>query len=316
MRSSSVGSALITFLVLATTGAHAQDLRLTGRVLSDSAKPLQYAQVVLAGTGIGGVTDSEGKYAFIYSAARLHGQTGKLTASLLGYRPMSVDVVLSGTTTEHDFALTPQPMNFIVDPVIFPPPFTITTADFLRDHGKIARAAGLSDLSSNHRSAQRELRIWTAGSGSLEILRMVEQSGVVTGELTNYLTWPDERTRDAQLSYEMKYRAKDCSRVRITDLVFTCRPSIPDDANWKQPWEELEAAGIWDLPSDETWTTPILVDYSVGDPVIVELWDGKAYRAWTYIEPDALRHGRDIQGHEREYTIWRVTRGIELLSGQ
>lgn len=317
MRTSVVSGALITLLALGAGGAagtSAQDLRLSGHVLSDSATPLQYARVDLEGTGIGAFTDSDGKYAFIYSAARLHGQTAKLTASRLGYRTTSVDVVLSGTTNVQDFSLPSQPVRLIVDPVIYPPPFTMTTADVVHDRADVAHTAGLKDLSIEHRSGQRELRIWTATTGSLELVRMVERSGRVTGNLIRYRTWPDMRMRDAQLSYVRKYDMKGCAHVATRTLIFTCRTSIDRDANWKQPWDELEAAGIWDLPSDETWETPVLVDYSVGDPITVELWDGQAYRAWTYVSPLGLMFGRDIEGHERAYAIWRVTRGIELLS--
>jgi len=315
MRVSLMTGAFLTLLVMTTTArADAQDLRLTGRVLSDSAKPLQNVRVVLEGTGIGVITDSDGKYAFIYSAARLHGQTGKLTASLLGYRTTSVDVVLSGTSNVQNFALASQPIHLNVDPVILPPPYTMTPGDFVRERADVVHAAGLKDLWSDHRSGQRELRIWTARSGSLELLRMVERSNVVHGELFDYTYWQDERMRNAQLRFQGKENASHCSHIMIQKLVFTCRTSIPDDANWRQPWDELQAAGIWDLPSDETWSTPIFVDLSVGNPVTVELWDGRAYRAWTYLAPHGLMRGDEMEGHERAYVIGRVTRGIEILS--
>lgn len=317
MRMSRISGGLLAFtLACGATVVHAQDLRLTGYVRSDSGKPLEYARVILEGTGIGATTDSDGKYAFIYSAARLHGQTGKLTASQLGYRTTSVDVVLSGTTNEQDFALPRVPLICYCDPVIYPPPFTMTTADVIRDRADVVRAAGLEDLSRSHRNGERELRIWTARPGSLEIVRLVERSGVVSGSLIDYRTWPDQRMRDAQLPFDRKETAKRCAHITARDLVFTCRTSIRDDADWKQPWDELKAAGIWDLPSFETWITPVLVDYSVGDPVTVELWDGEAYRAWTYVSPKALRDGSDIEGHELAYAIWRVTRGIELMPNE
>jgi hypothetical protein len=315
MRVSLITSAFLTLLVMTTTAsADAQDLRLTGRVLSDSAKPLQNVLVVLEGTGIGAITDTDGKYAFIYSAARLHGQTGRLTASLLGYRTTSVDVVLSGTSNVQNFALAPVPIHLIVDPVILLPPYTMTTGDFVRERADVVHAAGLKDLWSNHPSGQRELRIWTARVGSLELVRMVERSDVVHGELFDYDYWQDERTRNMKLRFQRKDNASHCSHITIKKLVFTCRTSIPDDADWKQPWDELQAAGIWDLPSDETWSTPILVDLEEGNPVTVELWDGSAYREWTYLAPNGLMGGDEMEGHERAYVIWRVTRGIELLS--
>ncbi len=315
MRVLRITGAFLTLLVLTVTGvANAQDLRLTGRVLSDSAKPIQYVRVVLEGTGIGGITDSDGKYAFIYSAARLHGQTAKLTASLMGYRTTSVDVVLSGTSNVQDFILASVPILSFVDPVTPSPPYTMTTGDVVRARPDVVRAVGLKELWRNHRSGQRELRIWTARAGSLELLRMVERSNVVHGEFFDYTYWPNARARDMMLPFQRKDNARHCSHITVKKLLFTCRTSIPDDANWKQPWDELQAAGIWDLPSDETWSTPILVDPSLGSPVTVELWDGSAYRAWTYVAPHGLMSGNEMEGRERAYVIGRVTRGIELLS--
>jgi hypothetical protein len=316
MRMSVVSGAVFSILAFGAASARAQDLRLTGHVLSDSAKPLQYTRVDLEGTGIGAVTDSDGKYAFIYSGARLHGQRGKLTASRLGYRTTSVDVVLSGTLETHDFTLPSTPITCCFDPITYPPPFPFSTADFVRGRSDVVHAAGLRDLSSEHRSGQRELRVWTAAAGSLALLRMVERNGVAIGELIRYRTWPDRRMRDSQWRFVSRDYTKNCEHIRTRELIFTCRASIPHDADWKQPWDELEAAGIWDLPSNETWETPIIVDESVGNPITVELWDGEAYRAWTYVSPTELMFGNGIQGYEREYAIWRVTRGIELLSGQ
>jgi hypothetical protein len=312
MRVLRITGALLALLVLTAARADGQDLRLTGRVLSDSAKPLQYVRVVLEGIGIGAITDSDGKYAFIYSAARLHGQTRKLTASALGYQTTTVDVVMSGTSNVQDFALAPRPIHMFVDPVILPPPFTMIPGDFVRARADVVHSAGLMELWSNHRSGQRELRIWTGRAGSLELLRLVERSSVVHGELIDYHYWPDERARDMLLRFERKDNASHCSHVTVKKLLFTCWTSIPNDANWKQPWNELQAAGIWDVPND--WSTPFLVDYNVGYPITVELWDGRAYRAWTYLAPNGLMRGDEMEGHERAYAIGRVTRGIELLS--
>jgi hypothetical protein len=315
MRIALIAGAFFTLLVMTTTASlDAQDLRFTGRLLSDSGKPLQNVRVVLEGTGIGAVTDSDGKYAFVYSAARLHGQTAKLTARLLGYRTTSLDIVLSGTTNEQNFALATEPLRCYCDPVVYPPPYNMAAGDFVRARSDVVNPAGLEDLWSHHPPGQRELRIWTATVGWLELLQMVERSGVVHGKLIKYRGWSDERMRDSQLRIERKDIANDCSHVVIKGLILICRTSIPDDSNWKQSWDELQAAGIWDLPSFETWSTPVLVDYSVGDPVTVEVWDGRAYRAWTYVAPKELMRGNDMEGHERAYAIWRVTRGIEQLS--
>jgi hypothetical protein len=309
------GGALVLIMLVAAT-ASAQDLQLSGHVAGADTAPLAHAQVLLEGTGIGGLTDGDGNYAFILSASRLHGQTAKLTAQLIGFKKRSVDVVLSGVTLRHDFVLDVNPITCCFDPIVYPPPYMFTTADFLRDHADITHAAGLKDLRTRHRNGDRELRIWRGGAGMMELYRIAERSGEVNGERIRYYKWIDTRGHDEQLRLMLRLDARGCSRVTTGGLLLTCRKDIPADAEWKQPWRELEAAGIWDLPSEPTLEEPMLIDESIGEVVTVELWDGQAYRAWSYVSPYDLTIGRGIEGHERAYAIWRVTRGIDLLSKQ
>jgi hypothetical protein len=311
MRSSGIGSAFVIFVALGAAGAHAQDLRLTGHVLSDSAKPLVQAQVFLEGMGIGGLTDSDGKYAFILSAARLHGQTAKLTARLIGYRPTSVDVVLSGTTNEHDFALAIQPLYCHCDPVIIPTqPTTITTAAFLDEHADVARAAGLRELRTTRRSGDREIRIWKWGGRFFELYRLVERSGGVKAERIRYVKKPDDPRIGSRLPFEMRYDVHGCTPVK-RGMVTACREDLHERSEWKLSWDELERDGIWDLPGEETQNLPIFVEDGSGDLVTVELWDGQAYRAWSYLTADEETAGRSGNGRDRANAIWRATSVID-----
>ena len=61
---------------------------------------------------------------------------------------------------------------------------------------------------------------------------------------------------------------------------------------------------------------PIVVEDRAGSIVTVELWDGEAYRAWSYLMSYQIGGGRVPDGEEQSYTIWRVTRGIDLFSPQ
>jgi Carboxypeptidase regulatory-like domain/CarboxypepD_reg-like domain len=147
MRISRIGGLALTLAALASMSLRAQDLLLTGHVTFDGDRPLLHAQVFLEGTGIGGLTDDDGKYAFVLSAARLHGQTAKLTARIIGFKPSSVDVVLSGTTIEHDFVLVPQLQNGPRD-YVSSSPSTLTTTRFsgrvTDDHGAPLASAAVS----------------------------------------------------------------------------------------------------------------------------------------------------------------------------
>lgn len=310
MRLSGITTALVAFLVLASDAAHAQDLRLTGHVLSDSAKPLAQAQVLLEGTGVGALTDSEGKYAFILSAARLHRQTAKLTARLIGYRSASVDVVLSGTTNEHDFALALQPMlPNIGQPISVQQPFTITTSAFLDEHADIARASGLGELRETRRG-HREIRIWKWGTRFFELYRLVERSGGVTAERIRYVKVPDDPRESSRLPFQMRYDVKGCT-PRKKGIVTTCREDLHESPEWKLSWDDLESAGIWDRPSEETQNLPIYVEDGSGQLVTVELWDGHAYRAWSFLTSDETTAGWSGNGRDRADAIWRAASVID-----
>jgi hypothetical protein len=88
---------------------------------------------------------------------------------------------------------------------------------------------------------------------------------------------------------------------------------ITNAANWPSLWDELESAGIWEIPSDE----PLDAARNYGGPtslVAVELWDGTTYRAWAYREPEI--RGEWGQVSERVRALFRVRLEIEMWSQQ
>ncbi|MFB6286574.1 MAG: carboxypeptidase-like regulatory domain-containing protein, partial [Candidatus Bipolaricaulia bacterium] len=88
------------------TGALAQDTgTITGTIIDENQKPLPGAQVVVAGTQRGSVTDSKGKYTI---SGVPTGQV-QVRAKFVGYTPQTKSVKLSaGETVTVDFQLTPD----------------------------------------------------------------------------------------------------------------------------------------------------------------------------------------------------------------
>ena len=101
----------LALLVLAASAARAQESTITGRVTSDAGTPLQSASVIIEGTGIGSVTREDGTYTLVIPAARANGQTANLVARLIGYRPATAPIALSGAHITHDFVLVAAPLK-------------------------------------------------------------------------------------------------------------------------------------------------------------------------------------------------------------
>src|SRR5689334_22498555 len=103
--------ATLALVVLAASAARAQESTITGHVTSDAGTPLQSASVLIEGMGIGTVTREDGSYTLVVPAARAQGQTASLSARLIGYRPATVPITLSGTHITHDFVLAAAPLK-------------------------------------------------------------------------------------------------------------------------------------------------------------------------------------------------------------
>src|SRR5689334_6130983 len=103
--------ATLALVVLVASAARAQESTITGHVTSDAGAPLQSASVIVEGTGLGTVTREDGSYTIVVPAATARGQTASLVARLIGYRPATAPITLSGTHITHDFVLAAAPLK-------------------------------------------------------------------------------------------------------------------------------------------------------------------------------------------------------------
>jgi Carboxypeptidase regulatory-like domain len=100
---------MIGAMVAATTcvfaTARAQELRITGSVVSSDGAPLSMAFVNLDSSKIICRVDSTGHYVLLVPASIAHGQPEKLQAMAQGHIHMMVPVTLAGTSIVRDFVL-------------------------------------------------------------------------------------------------------------------------------------------------------------------------------------------------------------------
>ncbi|MFH1936122.1 MAG: DUF5686 family protein, partial [Bacteroidota bacterium] len=93
----------VVVLLLYSITVHAQVTKIMGRVTDASTgEPLPFANVVIAGTTIGTLTDFEGKYSMQFSI-----RADTVRASLIGFAPVSRKIILHQFQTI-DFALRPE----------------------------------------------------------------------------------------------------------------------------------------------------------------------------------------------------------------
>jgi carboxypeptidase family protein/TonB-dependent receptor-like protein len=91
--------------------AQDQAATLSGRVSSADGEPLVQATVLIERWSLGATTRADGRYSITIPAARFTGDTMSVTARLIGYKPRTIRVVLSGQVQTLDFALEPNPLQ-------------------------------------------------------------------------------------------------------------------------------------------------------------------------------------------------------------
>jgi Ca-activated chloride channel family protein len=110
---------LLAGLLLATAGATgdptAEPIHVVGRVVTaDTGSPLQGVRILLEGTGLGTLTDADGRYRLDVLPEQLGGNP-RLIAVLIGFTAEEISIPLGGAvpggTLTIDFALTVQPME-------------------------------------------------------------------------------------------------------------------------------------------------------------------------------------------------------------
>lgn len=103
------GTLLVATMCLGA-GARAQELTISGRVVSADGAPLSMAFVNLDSSKIICRVDSTGHYALVVPASVVLGQPETLRAQALGHIHMDVPVTLVGTSIVRDFALAVDTM--------------------------------------------------------------------------------------------------------------------------------------------------------------------------------------------------------------
>ena len=99
--------ALAAVLVAAPGAVRAQTpATITGRVTNEAGAPVNGVSVFLEGLRLGTITDDGGRYTIVVPAARVTSAPVVLTARLIGFRPQSRTITLTGGNNAVDFALT------------------------------------------------------------------------------------------------------------------------------------------------------------------------------------------------------------------
>ncbi len=84
---------------------------IVGQVTTGNGVPLSSAAVVVQGLGLGAVTHDNGQFTIVVAASRSLGQKVTLTARLIGYAPMSVQITLTPGTVTQNFNLKTNPLR-------------------------------------------------------------------------------------------------------------------------------------------------------------------------------------------------------------
>jgi TonB-linked SusC/RagA family outer membrane protein len=84
---------------------------ITGRVTSAAGAPLSGTQVSVPSLGLGASARGDGSYAIRLPAATIPNRPVTVTARLIGYKPDSTEVTLTGGSGRADFALAANPLQ-------------------------------------------------------------------------------------------------------------------------------------------------------------------------------------------------------------
>ena|SRR5436190_278541 len=104
-----VATALVTLTFTAPLAA--QEAVIKGKVTAESGEPLGGANVVVANTNLGAITQANGTYTLTIGANAVHGQQVILTARYIGHKPVTRTVSLTSGEQEQNFQLAPDPLR-------------------------------------------------------------------------------------------------------------------------------------------------------------------------------------------------------------
>ena len=101
--------AVAAFALAPVVALAQQPATISGRVTSTQGAPVTAATVSIPSMSVGALTGPDGRYTFTVPAARVTGQTVAITARLVGYSPVTAQVVLRAGPIEQNFVLTSVP---------------------------------------------------------------------------------------------------------------------------------------------------------------------------------------------------------------
>jgi hypothetical protein len=163
--------------------------------------------------------------------------------------------------------------------------------NLLQSTTRYAVAAGLPDLEIGpHIAGDREIRVWIGfGMTSPQSLfRLVEHDHVVTGEYIRYWYRRDPISTADSTSFAalMRYWERGrCGPVRKGPDAEACVARLISQPPWRRIWRTIDSLGVWTLPDESTLKGGNLTLDGWG--IAVETWDGVAYHAWSYANPQS-----------------------------
>ena len=104
-----VAAALVTLTF--TAPLTAQEAVIKGKVTSESGEPLGGANVVVANTNLGAITQINGTFTLTIGASAVHGQQVVLTARYIGHKPVTRTVSITAGEQEQNFQLAADPLR-------------------------------------------------------------------------------------------------------------------------------------------------------------------------------------------------------------
>lgn len=158
---------------------------------------------------------------------------------------------------------------------------------------------------SNLPAGAKEVRIWS-GFGTVHpdfMLRFqIGTDGALTGTLLAYaMTEQDPDDKKYNQWLRSVFEAM-CSTIQRDEGMDSCAADASLEIHWKTIYQKLVALGVWTLPDESELPKP-LYDMSDGSSFVVELRDGKGYRAYEYSNP-GMREGLTA---ERATQLHRTT---------
>lgn len=100
-----ITTAVLALLFSVSASALAQNVTITGKVLSDAGQPLYGANVVIEALQISVGTTTQGVYSIVVPGARARGQIVNMRVRAIGYQPQVLNVQLTPGTQTHNFEM-------------------------------------------------------------------------------------------------------------------------------------------------------------------------------------------------------------------